>query len=79
MQDTRAAAYDHWRSLFTAADCPAGSGKAGADASNGVALRGRQIPLSEVPLLLDYDRGTDMELWELSAAHKCSDCGVSVC
>ncbi len=67
-QDTRAAAYDHWRSLFTAGDLQAGSEKADGDAGSGLALRGRQIPLSQVPRLLDYDRGTDMELWELSSA-----------
>ena len=68
-QDTRAAAYDHWRSLFIAAgDFQAGSGRADGDAGSSVALRGRQIPLCEVPRLLDYDRGTDMELWELSSA-----------
>ena len=65
-QDTRASAYDHWRSLFTAMDAEEGSPSSAAKSNSSASLRGRQIPLREVPRLLEYDRGTDLELWELS-------------
>jgi hypothetical protein len=58
-------AYEHWRSVF-AAEPPAPDSEATLGVAHGCTpLRGRRIPLSDVPCLLDYDRGHDLELWEL--------------
>lgn len=71
-QDLRAAAYDHWRTLFDAVDrqetvpstIAVTESTAGFMASSR-RLRGRQINLDTVQQLLNYERGADLELWEL--------------
>lgn len=72
-QECRAPAYDHWRKLFTAEKEPAAGALAGSEvrlragtaAGRAGRLSGRQIPLDGVAQLLEFERGGDLELWEL--------------
>lgn len=78
MQDSRAAAYDHWRTLFDAVDrqqtvpstiavpeFTANFIASNDQSTGGRRLRGRQIHLDTVEQLMNYERGADLELWEL--------------
>ncbi len=73
LQDSRAVAFDYWRSLFTEVSDWAGNGHL-APAGSGplvapmLRLDGRRMPVGEVLQMLQYERETDLELWELRLA-----------
>ena len=74
-QDARASAYEHWRSLFDEQQDLANAA-ANSHASGGAfdsqhtrrRLVGRRWDIAAVPQMLDYERGSDLELWELWSA-----------
>lgn len=82
LQDSRAAAFDYWRSLFTEVPTATegaellrvgGSVMSAAPLVCQVAkalpsLEGRKLTVDFLPQMLEYDRGCDLELWQLWAA-----------
>jgi hypothetical protein len=72
--DVRAPAYEHWRSMFAAADDAPGPGAlaegspcGGPGGEGSLPLRGRRIELAAVPChVRGYSRSDLLELWELT-------------